>query len=417
MNFLRMRLIFIALLFIAASLQAQSLLALREPLGLPVGPNSGMSKTMGGVGVGLEADNNIMLFNPANLGSIEKTVFSALYSLDLTRYSQSGAHSYILTGVPQEISIGIPFGKFGVIGAALEQQSNEDARFQSGNSTVLFGDDSVNYQPGLLASGGIISWQIGWGRVFEKLGKLKLGLTYERVYFSDVQSEVFNVSTYLNSTINSFVNSRDSTSIRLSTSGLRLGVMAPIGKLNVGVTGEYFFSSTANVTNGVYAQNDSGLITGTSQSATIRLAPTVAFGASYVFSSQWLAAADLSAMLWNYYKSGGVLPSTDRKTSLSFSVGGQYIPAPNVLTPKYWEIMNYRAGLRYSELPQTGSEEYALNLGVGLPTAKRLGMLDVGLEIGRRLDTSYPGYAESFFNISLGISGGHKWNKSQMGNY
>ena len=412
----RVVLFLIMTLMIAPSLNAQSLLSLREPFGLPIMPNSGMSKTMGGAGIGLEADYNIMLLNPANLGSIEKTVFSALYSANGTQFSQSGVHSYMLAGVPEEMSLGIPFGKFGAIGGCIRQQSNEDARFQSDNSTILFGDDSVNYQPGLLAHGGIISWEIGWGRVFEKFGKLKLGFTYERVYFSDVQSEIFTVSNFLNSTVN-YVNSRDSNNISLSANGIRLGIMAPIGKLSLGVTGEYFLSSTATVTNGVYAENDTGTITGTSSTATVRIVPTIGFGSSYVFSPQWLAAADLSAMLWNYYESGGVLPAVDRKRSYSFSAGVQYVPEPGALTPKYWEIMNYRAGLRYSQLPQSGSQEYAADLGVGLPTGRRLGVIDIGLELGRRTDDQYPDYTENFFNISFGISGGHKWNKSQMGNY
>jgi len=82
------------------------MLSLRYPFGLPVRPNSGMSLTMGGAGVGVEADYNVMLLNPANLGTIEKTVFSALYTFDMVQISQSGDHTNFITGLPRRFPLG-----------------------------------------------------------------------------------------------------------------------------------------------------------------------------------------------------------------------------------------------------------------------------------------------------------------------
>ena len=409
--------VFACCLMTFSSCWAQSMLSLKYPFGLPVQPNSGTSLSMGGAGVGVAADYNVMLLNPANLGSIEKTVFSALYTFDIVQISQSSAHSNFFTGIPHQVSFGVPLGKYGTIGASFEQQSNADARFQIASQTVDFGMDSVSYQPGLKASGGIVSWQLGWGKEFEKLAKTKLGIAYERIYFMREQSDV----NLINSTVNSssyFVTSRDSTNVRFSGNGLRVGVMAPIGKLNLGLSGEFFFTASAQSDNGVFSTNDSGMITGTSHSGYVRIVPDAAIGLSYSFSSEWLAAADLSGVFWNYYKSGGLLDTTARKnTALSFSAGGQYIPAPNLLTPKYWETINYRAGLRYSQLPLKTSSEFAVMLGAGLPVGRGSGMFDIALELGKRVDSGYSGFSENFMNIILGFNGGQKWNKSAQGNY
>jgi len=86
-----------------------------------------------------------------------------------------------------------------------------------------------------------------------------------------------------------------------------------------------------------------------------------------------------------------------------FQAGGQFIPAPNLLTPKYWETINYRAGFRYSQLPLKTSSEFALTLGAGLPIGKGSGMFDVALELGKRSDTGYPGYSENFLNVISGF--------------
>jgi hypothetical protein len=397
--------------------RAQSMLSLKYPFGLPVQPNSGMSLTMGGAGVGVEADYNVMLLNPANLGSIEKTVFSALYSFNLVRISQSGDHTNFITGVPHQISFGVPLGKYGTMGASFELQSNADSRFQPDSQNIAFDADSVSFHPGLKTSGGIVSWQLGWGREFEKLARIKLGIAYERVYFSHAQSEVNTVNSMYNSVATS-VNSRDSTSVRFSANGLRAGVMIPLGKLKAGLSGEYFFFGKAQSNDGVFSMNDSGIIAGTSRSGSVRIAPSAALGVSYAFSPEWMAAADMSGVFWNYYRSGGLLDTFARKnTALSFSAGGQYIPAPNLLTPKYWETINYRAGFRYSQLPLKTSSEFALTLGTGLPIGKGSGIFDIALEIGRRSDTGYSGYSENFMNIILGFNGGQKWNKSAQGNY
>ena len=400
-----------------SSCWAQSMLSLKYPFGLPVRPNSGMSLTMGGTGVGVAADYNVMLLNPANLGSIEKTVFSALYSLDIVRISQSNSHTNFLTGMPHQVSFGVPLGKYGTIGASFELQSNADARFQPDSQTISFGGtDSVSFHPGLKTSGGIVSWQLGWGREFEKLGRTKVGVAYERVYFSHAQSEVNTVNSLDLSAAS--VNSRDSTSVRFSANGLRAGVMVPIGKLKAGLSAEYFFTGSARGNNGVFSMNDSGVIAGISQSGSVRIPPSAALGVSYSFSPEWMAAADVSGVFWNYYKSGGLLNTTARKnTALSFSAGSQYIPAPNLLTPKYWETINYRAGFRYSQLPSKTSSEFAAMVGTGLPIGRGSGMFDVALEIGKRSDTGYPGYSENFLNIILGFNGGQKWNKSAQGNY
>jgi hypothetical protein len=406
-----------------SSAWAQSMLSLRYPFGLPVRPNSGMSLTMGGAGVGVEADYNVMLLNPANLGTIEKTVFSALYTLDMVRISQSGDHTNFITGLPRQVSFGVPLGKYGTIGASFELQSDADSRFQLAGKTIAIDTtESVGYQPGLKTSGGIVSWQLGWGKKIEKIAGVKLGVAYERVYFSHAQSEVFTVNSITvnskNDTVSSSINSRDSTSIRFSANGLRAGIIVPLGKLKAGLSGEYFFTGKAQSNNGVFSINDSGIITGTSGSAFVRIPPSAALGVSYVFSPQWLAAADVSGVFWNYFKSGGLLDTTARKdAALSFSAGGQFIPAPNLLTPKYWETINYRAGFRYSQLPLKTSSEFALMLGAGLPIGKGSGMFDVALELGKRGDSHYSGYSESFANIVLGFNGGQKWNKSNMGNY
>ena len=115
---------------------------------------------------------------------------------------------------------------------------------------------------------------------------------------------------------------------------------------------------------------------------------------------------------WNQYKSAkpiGTDKNPEVHNALSFSAGGQYIPAPNMLMPHYWEIMQYHAGARYCRLPDGHSSEYAMDFGLGLPLLKGGGLIDLIAEYGTRSDTRFSGYSENFWQFSIGVNGGRTW--------
>jgi hypothetical protein len=146
-----------------------------------------------------------------------------------------------------------------------------------------------------------------------------------------------------------------------------------------------------------------------------RLPPSLCFGAAYEFSQEWLAASDVSMVFWNKAINYGV-PVGDFK-AINVAFGGQYIPAPNLLAPRYWEIIHYRAGFRYTQLQDPDAHETMLSLGVGLPVGGRSGIFDLTLEAGKRVDSKYPNLGENVFHIALGFNSGRKWSKSSRGNY
>ena len=84
-----------------------------------------------------------------------------------------------------------------------------------------------------------------------------------------------------------------------------------------------------------------------------------------------------------------VLPSSDRSAAICMSAGAQYSPQTNILSPTYWQMVNYRMGARYSELPKTGNAEYAVSCGFGLPIGHGKGVCDLGVELGKRSATAY----------------------------
>jgi long-subunit fatty acid transport protein len=395
----------------AAAGFGQSLLGLTFPYGVPVQGNSGMSLTMGGAGCAVADDYNVMLKNPANLGAVNRTVLSAMFSVDMLRITDAGSHTNFFSGVPTQVSIGIPFGIAGTVGLSYDLRSDRSAFFRDWVSIPYNGGFAAE-SLGLAAQGGLVAWQVGWGYSIQKV--VQIGISYERFYLSAEQTRVSTLSY-----AGSETNSRDSMKVEGRGNGIRAGVLVPVGKVKLAVSGEYNFTGQAESFTGVYPSGSTvpSANSYATETVSLRLPPSLSLGVSYDISPEWLVASDVSLGFWQQSQFSGMLAQPGAATTTGISLGAQYIPAPNLLTPKYWETIRYRAGLRFTQLPGKDSYEYMLSLGTGLPLGKGFGLLDIGLEIGRRESGLFKDYSEDIVRIGIGFNGGHKWASPTKGTY
>jgi hypothetical protein len=408
---MKSKLLFVCLCAVfCAALHGQSLIGATVPFGAPLPENSGMSLSMGGVSGAVNADYNLMLLNPAGLASIDKTVLSALLSFDFYRLAEGSGHTNMMTTIPHQISVGLPLGTFGTVGLSYCQRSIHDVSAQF-DTVLTYNGSQAEFRSGLSESGGVSVWQVGYGVSLWK--KAQVGASYERAYYSFdksiVQSLIYSSSVQ--------PPSRDSSKTKSALNGLRLGAVVPIAKMRIGISGEYFFAADATTDSAVYDFARNMPIPGTAgeQTYKLKLPPSLTLGFAYDFSQQWLAAADVSLVFWKFALTGN--EAADVMYAPSVSVGGQFIPAPNLLTPKYWEIIRYRAGLRYTQLPSAKAYEIMASLGTGLPIGKGTGVLDIGIEGGTRVSKEFPDLKENIVRIAIGFNGGRKWSKLSRGNY
>lgn len=381
---------------------AQSLLSAEFPAGLPISPSTGPSLGLAGSGTGVQNDFYGMADNPGNLGGITRAVFSSFLSLDYLSINDNNKTAGNLGLSPQLLSFAFPLGIAGTFGFSLDRRTNMNYKFRTRSTIDLQGSgynalDTIDL--GLVNTGGITVWQAGWGYAVGQF--VKIGVSYERLYLSGSD---FTMVRSAFTTIEA--DEWDTTSLVFRGNGFRGGVLFPFKKLTVGFSGQYVFSGDIDkVTHGMHY---AAPIT---EKGSFHLPPSFTAGASYRLSTQWLAAASLGVTLWqDYYSSFKLGLPVDN--ALSVSMGGQYIPAPNLLVPRYWEIMQYRAGLRYTQLPVPTASEMALTLSLGLPIQQGGGLFDVVVEMGRRSDSDIKNYSENFVKIGLGINGGRKWAQS-----
>jgi len=405
-----------------AQTHANSLLSLNYPLGLPLAVQSGMGLSMGGASCGVADGNHVMMGNPANLGTMRRTAFSSLISADFTSISDRGERSTDLTMVPRQFSLGFPVGILGAAAVAMERQSLVEVKYRDrlrvGQAFPGFERKSATLDSvGLALSdeGGITSWQGGWGR---SVGKhFSVGMAYERLYFSHDHTyfrtaygtsfEVGNGSRYEEEL-------RDSVSRTLRANGIRGGVMFRRNKATVGVSGRYVLRADLVSDRGVYFDSDT--VENRVRRKPVTLPPSVRGGGSYSFSERLLVAADVEVTVWDRFDGGGLLREPDMSYALSAGGGLQFIPAPDLLAPQYWETIRYRTGGSFAQLPFRDNREARVHVGLGLPL-KGHGLLDVVISAGRRWDDRYEDYSEDLLGLSVGVNGGRRWSSSSSESY
>lgn len=419
-------------LFLAVPVSSQfSNLGLQYPLGVPKLSGTGSSLSLGGCATGISNDFFGFTKNPANLGVMNRAIFSGLLSLKFISLNDDITNSQHTSFEPNSFLFSFPLAKYGAIGVAFNQLSTTDLIFKRDTSFSIRGNQ-ISTTRGIVSDGGTTEWQIGYG--LTPLKNLRVGIAYQRTYFKN------NWLRYIKNDITFSDSLVDSTNTKISSNGFSGGVMYTIDKLTLGLSGKYYAKGSLRIKSSSWGVNryidttytKSGentvdtmivpreKIIKPESSGEATLAPVLSLGVSYKLSPAWLVAADVDITFWERFHTDQPLQfgkPAELSDGVNVSIGTQYIPAPNLLTPKYYEIIQYRGGFRFTRLPGSDAYETALTLGTGLPLKQGGGIFDLYIEAGRRWDKRFSGLSENFFGFSIGLNGGQKWFQSTEEGY
>lgn len=118
------------LIFSAAIIYSQSVLGLQYPFGLPLQNSTGPSLAVGGAGTGVADDFYGMSDNPANLGNVNRAVFSTVFALDLLNIIEDGDRTSHMSFSPRILSFSFPMGIIGSLGLSYSQQTDTELNFR-----------------------------------------------------------------------------------------------------------------------------------------------------------------------------------------------------------------------------------------------------------------------------------------------
>jgi len=143
---------------------------------------------------------------------------------------------------------------------------------------------------------------------------------------------------------------------------------------------------------------------------TVTLPASMGAGFMIGVTTRWFAIADIDYQKWSDFRYLGSNPGM--KDNLRISLGGQFRPSP-INMGKYYERMNYRAGLRYEqtylELGNTRINDLGISLGVGLPMGKSRSTLNIAVELGMKGTTNNDLIKENYMKITIGTALQERW--------
>ena len=419
--------IILVLLIFAAAAFSQSLLGVRYPTGISY-PASTNSARMGGVGTALKEPYLVSTLNPANLGSINQSVYTLAINVDYVRVKENDLYADFSDFSPALVGFAFPLGKAGTFGASFRQNGSNKYSFQdraflvrTENGLPLLNPTREDSIPVLQKFDNTISfstWEFGWGREFFRR-RLAVGATYQhgqyknRFYRSDVLERT-GVSSGL-----------DSIYFNQSSPAVRGGISGQFGQLGLGVSATYPFMDELKAHRSVqrltmdrnknYSVSQKHQFASFDTSYKMQLPPSGNIGVSWEFNQRLKTAADFSLTFWDnyYWTDAPLLTYDDGELANAFSMGAgvQFIPQPTLLSARYFQKAQYSGGFSYRQLPIDGDYELSLALGMGFPLGAR-GVFDVSVETGWRRSDFESDIRENFLRINFGISGGQVWRRA-----
>ncbi len=145
----------------------------------------------------------------------------------------------------------------------------------------------------------------------------------------------------------------------------------------------------------------------------IKLPSKLTFGSGFGEVKKWLVGAEIT-LLSNSVMSNRFtdIQSATFENSVRYSLGGFFIPNYNSYS-NYFKRIVYRGGLRYENtglvIQNKSINDFAANIGLGMPLSGTFTNINIGLEIGKRGTKYYNLVEENYINISVGLSLSDKW--------
>ncbi|QBZ97484.1 hypothetical protein [Flavobacterium sangjuense] len=145
----------------------------------------------------------------------------------------------------------------------------------------------------------------------------------------------------------------------------------------------------------------------------IKLPAKLTFGSGFGEVKKWLVGAEIT-LLNNSVMSNRFtdIQGATFENSVRYTLGGFFIPNYNSYSNYYKRIV-YRGGLRYENtglvIQNKSMNDFAANIGLGMPLSGTFTNINIGLEIGKRGTKYYNLVEENYINISVGLSLSDKW--------
>ena len=367
------------------------------------------TRAMGGVSV-FPDSIHINLQNPAQFASLKLTSLSTGGTYANTKSKTESQEAKARRTALDYLAVGIPAGKFG-FGFGLIPYSSVGYKIQK------FADESSPITRKYNGVGGINKTFLGFGYKLNKNFSIGADVQYN---FGTIETKSLRFvdgvqfgTRELNSSDVSGINFTTAltyqTKFKNKYSFFGSFVVTPGTNLKLQnsrsiATVQFFSQGAERVVDNVVVDVEN---------TTLKLPTKVAFGAGFGQVKKWLVGTEIvfqkTSDLGNRFND---IDNVAYENSTRYSLGGYYIPNYNSYS-SYFKKVTYRGGLRYENtgliINNKSIEDFAVNMGLGLPLSGTFSNINLGLEIGKKGTKYYGLVEENYFNISVGLSFSDRW--------
>lgn len=347
--------------------------------------SGGRSSGMGHVGVAVLGGGTVNFMNPASIGTIKRTLFSAGYQHRTYSSEDATGTSSIATGTFTEFGVAFPISSDDNIVLALGALPFSTVGYEQQITQTVAGIQTVQLFEG---RGGLTSGQLSIS--YSPAKDLYLGLTAHYLFGSIYKDQTvnFNTTGYYNGSYNQTMSMS--------------GVGFTLGTIYTGIDRLFGFSDTKRTDLGVTIFSGSSLSrddetlknytsnqdTALTKDNTVDIPFGFSLGLAHTRNSI-LYSADMNFQNWSSFAVNGRTPN-ELQNSLRIGAGMEFLPSDN-FTDSFWEKASYRFGgfFRMTNLSVNGQSinEMFGTAGIGLPLSFE-SRINIALEAGIRGTTS-----------------------------
>jgi len=363
-------------------------------------------------GIGIEQDSiHINLDNPSSFANLKLTTFALACSFNSTNLKSSQESAVAQRTALDYLAVGFPIGNKAGIGFGLIPYSSVGYKIES------IATNSSQNSRRLEGRGGLNKVFLGFG--FKILPNLSFGADAHYNFGKIETSSVEFLSSIP-------VGTRELNNANLTGFNFNLGLL-----FQTKISSKTNFYSSVNYTIDSFIKssnvstistvlidsefNNSIVDAGKEINATanLNLPSRISIGMGFGTSKNWLVGAQYSTR-----NAAGFVNSYNNYASVMYekyqklSIGGYYIPNYNSFS-SYTKRLVFRGGFK---LEQTGLvinsrsiNDVGATMGIGFPVSGTFSNVNLGVEIGKRGETSQGLIQENYAIFSLSLSLNDRW--------
>ena len=366
------------------------------------------TRAMGGVSV-FPDSIHINLQNPAQFASLKLTSLTTGGTYANTKFKTESQEAKARRTTLDYLAIGVPAGKLG-FGFGLIPYSSVGYKIQK------YSDDSSSITRQYSGVGGVNKAFAGFGYKLSKHFNIGADIQYnfgtietKSLVFNGVQLGTRELNTSDLRGVNFTTALTYQAKFKNKLSFFGSFVLTPGANLKLEnsrniATVQFFTLGGERVIDNVDVDV---------ANTTLKLPTKIAFGAGFGQVKKWLIGSEI--IFQNTSDMGNRFSDINNvayENSVKYSLGGYYIPNYNSYS-SYFKKVTYRGGLRYENtgliINNKSINDFAVNLGLGMPVSGTFSNINVGLEIGKRGTKYYGLVEENYLNITVGLSLSEKW--------